>query len=197
MPGIIGSPIIFKNRRSAHIQGGRLSAPAASLLRSSQLSSQMISKLKGPYFSFLLAERDAFWERRGRVQRIVGIKPEYYHQPDALHLPDCVISFVATSFERAHPRFNYYGYTVFESETLDRLIGELRFKVEVIMSCQDLLEFGRLPTELFVACCEESIGGWQKHWPEIKEEVVGAINRIILSAERAKQESKVLLVLGV
>jgi hypothetical protein len=157
----------------------------------------LISKLKGPYFSFLLVEPDEIWERRGRVGRIVGIKSEYHHHPDALTLPDCLISLVIFSFEKAHPKFNYYGYTVYEAENLERLIEVLQFQVEAIESCKEMNKFGCMLTELFVTYCGDSLGGWQKHWPEIKQQSADAINNVIILAKRAKEESKTLLVLGV
>ena len=119
----------------------------------------LINKLNGPYFSFVLAEKDEYWERRGKVQRIVGIKSEYYHRPDALDLPDCIISLVVASFERSDPEFAYHGVTVYESKTLDRLIGELRFQAEAIDSCKDTHGFRGMLTELFVAYCKDSLGG--------------------------------------
>lgn len=157
----------------------------------------LISQLKGPYFSFLVANKDEYWERRGKVQRITGIKTEYFHHPDALKLPDCLISLVVTAFGKAHTKFSYYGHTIYETETLNRLIGELQFQAERIVGCRTRQEFGSLLTELFVSYCKDSIGNWQQHWPTIKQDVRKAINAIISVAEQARQENRVLLVLGV
>jgi hypothetical protein len=157
----------------------------------------LISKLNGPYFSFLLSEPDEIWERRGKVRRIVGIKAEYFHHPDALVLPNCLISLVTTSFEKSHPKFNYYGYTVYHVETLECLIEELKLQITAIESCKDREEFGRVLTELFVIDCSDCLGGWQKHWPEIKQQSVEAVNKVIFLAEKGKAELKALLVLGV
>jgi hypothetical protein len=159
--------------------------------------SDLINQLKGPYFSFLVANKDEYWERRGRVQRITGIKAEYFHHPEALKVPDCLISLVVTAFGKAHPKFSYYGDTVYKTETLNQLIGELQFQAERIVCCQTRQEFGSLLTELFVSYCQDSIGNWRRHWPTIRQDVHKAINTIISVAEQARQENRGLLVLGV
>ncbi len=82
----------------------------------------LISQFSSPYFEFLVVEKDECWERRGKVQRIVGIKAAYHHHPEALRLPDCVVSVFVMAFQLAHPKFNYHGYTMYEASQLDALL---------------------------------------------------------------------------
>ena len=158
---------------------------------------RLVPKLGGPYFDFLVVAPDEYWERRHPKRKATRIKPEYYHHPEALRVPLCVVSVAVACFMRAHPDFNYYGDTEFGGEFLGRLITELSAQVEVIQACKWKREFGALVTEMFSYDCAQSVGPWQRHWPRIREEVAEAISNIVERANTAVRDDKVLLVLGV
>lgn len=157
----------------------------------------LIAHLKGPYFSFLVVSKDEFWERCGKVQRVTGIKPEYHDHPNALRIPDCIVSIIAGAFSRASSKFNYYGYTVYEAATLRSLNDELQSESRRIDECRTHEEFDEVVTELFAHYCREAFGGWQQFWPETKNEIVRSANRIVALAATAEKEEKALLVLGI
>jgi hypothetical protein len=73
----------------------------------------------------LVVEPEKIYERRGRVQRIVGIRRELYHHPDALSVPEHIFSFFVNAFRAAHQNFNYYGYTEYGAQDILRLSKEL------------------------------------------------------------------------
>ena len=65
----------------------------------------------GLYFDILAVESDKIYEPRGRIQRIVGIHPQWFHHPGAIRVPESVFSRFCQEFRNSHPRFNYYGPT--------------------------------------------------------------------------------------
>ena len=158
---------------------------------------ELISQLRGPYFSFLSVEKEELWERRGRVQRIVGLKSEYYHHPNALRLPYCVISIFGEAFQHSHEKFAYYGYTVYESQHLVELSRQLQIQIERIRACQNKAAFDALLTELFIARCDDAFQKWPDQWELLKSELIESIEQIIEKVRSAQKESKELLVLGV
>lgn len=155
------------------------------------------SKLGGPYFDFLVVNKDEYWERRGKVNRIAGIKAEYFHRKDFLRIQDCVISIFVNAFQSAHSKFNYYGYTIYNSEDMRRLVDELELQANKIRLCSTEEKLGGLLTELFISYYEEDIGDWKPHWEIIKNELLEHLTQIIEKAKNAQAESKELLVLGV
>jgi len=78
------------------------------------------------YFEILAVEPERIYELRGRVQRIVGINRELFHHPDAMRIPESVFSSFVAAFRIAHPKFNYFGPTEYNSEDTLRLCNELR-----------------------------------------------------------------------
>jgi hypothetical protein len=118
----------------------------------------LITRLPGPFFDFLVVNEEEIWERRGRVQRVVGIKQEYFHHPEALRVPDSVVGIVVIAFKRSHPEFYFWGPTVYRGEELDRLIAELRAQEDTIRACPWKREFALLLPPLFTHDCRESIG---------------------------------------
>ena len=79
----------------------------------------------GDSFEFLVVESGTCWKRAGRVQRVVGIKPEFFRRPEALLVPDRIMRQLAGLFEAAHPGFNYYGPTEFAGPSLHILTDGL------------------------------------------------------------------------
>src|SRR3990170_568913 len=79
----------------------------------------------GPWFEFLALQKREYWERAGRLQRVVGIKPEYFHRADALRVRDDVMQRLAPHFSAANESFNYFGPTEFEGRQLTNLLAEL------------------------------------------------------------------------
>jgi len=158
---------------------------------------ELLKQLAGPYFDFLIVEKDKLWERRGRVQRVVGIKSEYFHHPQALRLPDCVISIFVEALKLSHEKFFYHGDTIYEAAQLTNLIAQLQSQIERIKSCQDKAAFDALLTELFIGYCDDAFQGWQDPWEPLKGELIKCVKQIIEKARSAQSESKELLVLGV
>lgn len=78
------------------------------------------------YFEILAVEPERIYERRGRVQRIVGVNRELFHHPDAMRIPESVFSRFVAAFRIAHPKFNYFGPTEYNREDTLRLCNELR-----------------------------------------------------------------------
>ena len=76
-------------------------------------------------FEFLVVEKGECWDRVGRVQRIAGIKPEYFHRADALRVPHEIMQELARLFEISNPAFNYYGPTEFDGQALVNLTSAL------------------------------------------------------------------------
>jgi hypothetical protein len=80
----------------------------------------------GLYFEILAVEPEKVYERRGRVQRIVGINRELFHHADAICVPESVFSKFIQAFRAAHPKFNYFGPTEYKRHDTVRLCSELR-----------------------------------------------------------------------
>src|SRR5262245_43585546 len=80
----------------------------------------------GLHFEILAVESDMIYERRGRIERIVGIRPQWHHHPDALRVPESVFSRFSSAFRNAHPKFNYYGPTEYKSQETAQLCAELK-----------------------------------------------------------------------
>ena len=158
---------------------------------------ELLKQLGGPYFDFLIVEKDKLWERRGRVKRVVGIKSEYFHHPQALRLPDCVISIFVEALRLSHEKFSYHGYTIYEAAQLNNLIAQLQLQLERINSCQNKTVFDALLTERFISYCDDHLGKWQSKWELLKGELIECIGQIIDKAQSAQNKSKELLVLGV
>src|SRR6266576_1374745 len=100
-----------------------------------------LSKLPGPFFDFLVTDGE-HWERAGKVQRIIGSKQEYFHNPAALRVQDAIVEVVASCFEKANTTFNYYGPTEFRNENLNELLDSLGQWIIRNRSCQTETEFG-------------------------------------------------------
>ncbi len=81
-------------------------------------------------FELLVVAPENIYERRGRVQRVVGIRSELHHHPEALSVPESIFSFFTESFRIANQDFNYYGYTEYRPQDLLRLSNELKANTE-------------------------------------------------------------------
>jgi hypothetical protein len=158
---------------------------------------KLLNSLKGPYFSFLVLQPGEYWKRAGKVQRIIGIKPEYYHHPDALRIPDAIIGIVVDAFARANARFNYHGPTEYQGKNLDRLHAGLREWSGLAGSIGGFVDFRGLLTELFILRCSRDIADWEEQWSTIRDELVELITKVADLACTARDRGDVLLVLGV
>lgn len=158
---------------------------------------RLVPKLHGPDFDFLVVAPDEYWEYIHPKRRTRQIKAQYYHHPDALCVPDCVVSLAVPCFTRSHKEFNYYGDTEYGGQALETLIAELGEFAQTVRACCWKREFAALTSELFVGYCSDSIGGWQKHWPRVRDEVADVFLEIAALAKQAKQENKALLVFGI
>ena len=155
-----------------------------------------LSKLPGPFFDFLVTDGE-HWERGGTVQRIVGIKQEYFHNSAALRVQDAIVEVVANCFERAHPSFNYYGPTEFRNENLGQLLDSLEQWIIKNDSCKTEADFRGQVTEHFLEEAQAAVDTWDAQWPVVRDELSATIIEIRECGRRAKLERKALLVLGV
>lgn len=120
-------------------------------------------------FDILAVASDQIYERRGRVQRIVGIRSEWFHHPDALRIPESVFNRFSEAFSSAHAKFNYYGPTEYSGEQIRRLCKELRTHI----------------------VAERAQG------QPAEQETSAAIREVLVVAERALTNGLSLLVLGI
>ena len=155
-----------------------------------------LSRLPGPFFDFLVTDGE-HWERAGKVQRIIGIKQEYFHNPAALRVQDAIVGVVAGCFEKAHPSFNYYGPTEFRNENLSELLDFLGQWIDTNRSCQTEADFRGLVTQYFLEEAQAAVETWDEQWPVVRDELSATIIEIGDCGRRAKLESKALLVLGI
>lgn len=121
----------------------------------------------GLHFDILALESDLIWERRGRVQRKAGIRPQCFHHPDAIRVSESVFSSFSDAFRSAHPAFNYYGPTEYKSTETTRLLCELRSR------------------------------SWITDSGPLNAEAEVAIQHIIALAEKALVSGRSVLVLGI
>jgi hypothetical protein len=156
-----------------------------------------LSKLPGPYFDFLVVTNGEYWERAGKARRVIGIKREYFHHPDALRVSDAIIGLVSHYFQKAHPSFNYYGPTEFLNENLNELLNSLAGWVERNRSCKSEAEFRGLLNDYFLEEAQTIVESWDDQWPIIRDELSANVLEIYNRGRVAKRERKVLLVLGV
>jgi len=77
-------------------------------------------------FDILAVASDQIHERRGRVQRIVGIRSEWFHHPKALCIPESVFINFSDAFRTSCARFDYYGYTEYSGDGITKLCMELK-----------------------------------------------------------------------
>jgi hypothetical protein len=82
--------------------------------------------IMGLYFEILAVESDLIHERRGRIQRIVGIHPRWFRHPDAIRVPMGMFDEFKHAFQAAHSNFNYYGPTEYKGEEIAQLCHLLR-----------------------------------------------------------------------
>ena len=94
---------------------------------------------------FIAANPDEYWELAGRVQRRIGIKPEYFNHPDALRVHMDVLMPVRHLFEGANPKFSLYSSCEFSGPTLTALRDAL---VDARFVDPELVEFGQRLTTL-------------------------------------------------
>jgi hypothetical protein len=121
----------------------------------------------GLYFTILAVESDMIYERRGRIQRTVGIRPQWHHHPDAIRVPESVFSRFSDAFRTAHPEFNYYGPTEYKGQDTARLCSELR------------------------------AGPWAARTWATQGETEDVVRKILAVAEHALANRQSLLVLGI
>lgn len=121
----------------------------------------------GLHFEILAVESDLIYERRGRIQRKVGIRSRWFHHADAIRVPESVFSRFSHAFRTAHPAFNYYGPTEYKG-----------------------LETARLCTEL-------KTGSWVDRNGDAHGEAEDAIRKILALAEYAQANCQSLLALGI
>lgn len=158
--------------------------------------SRLLDQLCGPYFDFLVLDEYVItkWDDEGVPCDVI---PSYYHHPDALKISDSIVGIGTFCFAESHPEFNYFGSTIYQGETLDKLLMWLDFFVQGLLACSQSKEFERYTRSLFNFSCTESIGPLQSYWPLIRDEVVMFFEEIIFLGIEAKEHKKVLLVLGV
>jgi hypothetical protein len=77
-------------------------------------------------FDILAVASDQIYERRGRVQPIVGIRSEWFHHPRALCIPESVFINFSDAFRISCARFSYYGDTEYSGQEITRLCMELK-----------------------------------------------------------------------
>jgi len=123
----------------------------------------------GLYVEILAAESERLYERRGRVQRIVGISPQWLHHPDAIRVWEPVFAVFSNAFRATRPRFNYYGPTEYRGQEIVDLCGALRSKNWADRESND----------------------------QTRIEAQAGIEQILAVAERALANGQSLLVLGI
>ena len=157
----------------------------------------LIAKLPGPFFDFLAVSSGECWERSGRVQRVAGIKQEYFHHPDALRVANAIIGLISQCFLNAHPSFNFYGPTEFRNENLNELLNNLKKWVEDLRLCKTETEFQGLLNAYFIEEAQSTIESWSDQWSILRDELSAKVREIYDRGSIAKQERKALLVLGI
>ena len=80
----------------------------------------------GLHFEILAVESDQVYECRGRIQRLVGIRPQWHHHSNAIRVPESVFTRFSEAFRATHGKFNYYGPTEYKSQEIARLCNALR-----------------------------------------------------------------------
>ena len=155
-----------------------------------------LNKLPGPFFDFLVTNGD-HWERAGRVQRITGIKQEYFHHRDALRVQDAIVQVVVSCFNESHPSFNYYGPTEFRNENLSELLGALEGWNSQNRSRNTESDFTGLLPSCFVEEARLVVDDWDEQWRIVRDELSMKIEEIHNRGSIAKRHRQTLLVLGV
>jgi len=155
-----------------------------------------LSKLPGPFFDFVVTDGNHY-ERAGKVQRVKGIKQEYFHHPDALRVQDAIVELVATCFYKAHPSFNYYGPTEFRNENLAQLLDCLGEWFQLNRSCRTEAEFRELLKPYFLEEAQGAVESWSDQWAIIRDELSAKVDEILDRGRVAKRDRRVLLVLGI
>ena len=80
----------------------------------------------GLFFDILAVESESVYARRGQVQRIAGVQPQWFHHPDALRIQEPEFSKFTAAFRLAHPNFNYNGPTEYKAQQISQLCVELK-----------------------------------------------------------------------
>lgn len=152
-------------------------------------------RLSGPYFEFLVTNKDEYIEYRGTARTRAGLKQEYFHHPEALRVSDGVVSLFADCFRSAGPQFQFFRYTEYDGDALHKLAACLETRRTTVKSLDEngiaLLVHG----SLLAANLEAD--GITPAWEELREVLADNLSGILAFVHQASQEGKTLLVLGV
>ena len=157
----------------------------------------LMKRLAGPYFDFLVGPEGGWWERCHPKRRTMVLKKECIHNPDAVRVSISVIELVADCFASSHQRFNYYGDTEYSGEHLAALIVCLSERLEAVRACKWKREFDALTSDMFRSDCEQHLARRHRHWRYICRQTVECLDEALRRAVDATTPGKALLVLGV
>lgn len=152
-------------------------------------------RLPGPYFGFLVANRDEYLERRGKVQRVVGIKREFHQHPGMLRVSDSLVSLFLDCFKTTGRQFAYYGYTEYELDALDQLSDRLAARLASVTTADEKMVVDWLKGSLLEA--NLAYDHLTPAWQDVRGALAAALSQILARARQAQRDGRVLLVLGV
>lgn len=158
--------------------------------------SVLLANLPGPFFDFLINDGD-HWEREGKVPRNKRIKPEFFHHPSALRVPDVIVAQAVSCFQKAQPSFNYYGPSEYRNENLDELVTNLTDFISRCRRCEKESDFRNLLDSSFLEWTRSAVRNWNEQWCIVRDELLTRIVEIRDIARLARRERKTLLVLGI
>lgn len=114
-----------------------------------------------------------------------------------LSISDSVIGLVSDCFQLAKPDFYFWGFTEYTGEEIRTLIMWLRVRVEGMRACALKDEFFFYLNDHFEFGCKEAIGPWQNFWPDIRDEIIETIEKVIYLANDALENDRAFVVFGV
>lgn len=135
-------------------------------------------------------------ERRGKCNRVVGVRTDVHHHGDRLDVPDSVISLFVGCFSATHTRFAYHGYTEYAGGALEELEMCLGKQLAELGS-MDEENFSRLLAGSLIEDDAKPAGVRRIAWLDLREMIVDYIVAILDRVRQARQSGRVLLVLGV
>ena len=145
---------------------------------------------------FLVAPREVYLERAGKVQRVVGVKEEYFNHPDAFALEMDIVA-LTDVFALSHPKFSLFGFTEYMDETLAQLVSHLSLYIERLQSCGKPSELTPFLNRNFVCAYNQAYGKWQNGWRLLQSRLIEVFTVILNLAKQAQRDDHVFLVFGI
>lgn len=120
---------------------------------------------------------------------------------ESKYLDSPVFYIFQPAFEKAHPTFDYFGGTKYNSRKIIVLLNELKSILESLNALQTASDFSNMVSSRFMgkeflAGLDEEDSQWYTHWKEYNRKIIGVNKDLIELVEKCAFDERVLWVIG-